>query len=226
MIKRNWFVFENIDKLSKELADNILNCAKISIKLNNSFKIVLTGGNSILNTYKILSKSKSDWSKWHIYLGDERCLPVDHKDRNDYSINNIWLKNSKILKKNIHFICAELGVNDGADNYEKILTNAGDFDLVLLSMGNDGHVASLFPHHLYSKTKSVVVEYNSPKYPKERISMSYSRLNKSKNIFKVINGKQKQESVGFWLKGENLPINQIFGYFEKVYINKDSLPLG
>ncbi|MBT5399788.1 6-phosphogluconolactonase, partial [bacterium] len=70
MLKKNWFVFENIDKLSEQLASGILQIADSSIKSNNIFKIVLTGGTSITNTYKILRDSKSDWEKWHIYLSD------------------------------------------------------------------------------------------------------------------------------------------------------------
>ena len=223
MLKDNWVVFEDIDKLSEQLAYNILEIAETSIRLSNSFKIVLTGGNSVLKLYNILSNSKSNWSKWHIYLGDERCLPTNDKDRNDHVINQVWLNNSQILKKNIHFIKAEFGVDDGALHYEKILDNVGDFDVVLLSIGEDGHAASLFPHHLYDKNTSVVVERNSPKFPKDRISMSYSRLNQSKNIFKIISGSSKQKAVKMWIKGKALPINKIYGQSEKVFICNNAL---
>ena len=221
MKKDNWHVFDDIDKLSEQLANDILDVARTAIRSSNNFKIVLTGGNSILNTYGILSNSESDWSKWHIYLGDERCLPPGDKDRNDYVINQVWLKNGRIPRSNIHFICAELDPNNGAICYEEELNNVGDFDVVLLSMGVDGHAASLFPDHLYIEDKSVVVECNSPKYPKERISMSFSRLNQSKNIYKIISGKSKQQAVELWAKGRVLPINKICGQFEKVYICKD-----
>ena len=225
MLKNNWFVFEDINELADQLANDILDVAKTAIRSNNSFKIVLTGGNSILNTYKVLSNSESDWDKWHIYLGDERCLPIGDKGRNNYIINQVWLNNSRILKKNIHFIDAELNATDGAARYENILNSVGDFDVTLLSMGEDGHAASLFPGHLYDINKSIVIERNSPKYPRERISMSYSRLNHSKNIFKVISGSSKQRSLDLWLKGDGLglPINQISGINNKMYLCKDAL---
>jgi len=225
MLKNNWFVFEDINELADQLANDILDVAKTAIRSNNSFKIVLTGGNSILNTYKVLSNSESDWDKWHIYLGDERCLPIGDKGRNNYIINQVWLNNSRILKKNIHFIDAELNATDGAARYENILNSVGDFDVTLLSMGEDGHAASLFPGHLYDTNKSIVIERNSPKYPRERISMSYSRLNHSKNIFKVISGSSKQRSLDLWLKGDGLglPINQISGINNKMYLCKDAL---
>jgi len=217
MLKDNWSFFKDIDELSRELSCDILAIAKESIALNNTFKIVLAGGMSIINTYKILGKSESNWDKWHIYIGDERCLPLKDKDRNDYLINEVWLNNSKIPKQNIHFIHAELGADSGALHYQSVLSSTGYFDVVLLSMGEDGHTASLFPNHLYDESKSVVVECNSPKYPKDRISMSYSRLNQSKNVFKVISGNSKQDAVEMWLKGKILPINKISGQFEKVF---------
>ena len=224
MLKDNWLVFKNVDKLSEQLANDILEIAKLSIKSNDRFKIVLTGGNSVISLYKILRNSESDWSKWHIYLGDERCLPAKRKDRNDYIINQVWLNNNQIPKNNIHFIHSELGADDGAHHYEKVLNNVGDFDIVLLSMGEDGHAASLFPGHLYDENKNVVTEYNPPKYPKERISISYSRLNQSKNVFKIISGSSKQGAVELWLKGkEILPINKIHGQSEKVFICKNAL---
>jgi 6-phosphogluconolactonase len=119
----------------------------------------------------------------------------------------------------------ELGADNAALHYEDVLKNIEDFDIVLLSIGEDGHTASLFPDHLYAENKSVVVEYNSPKYPKDRISMSYSRLNQTRNVFKVISGTLKQSAVNFWINGSTLPINKINGHSEKVYICEDALPI-
>jgi 6-phosphogluconolactonase/glucosamine-6-phosphate isomerase/deaminase len=66
-----------------------------------------------------------------------------------------------------------------------------------------------------------VVEKKSPKYPKNRISMSYSRLNHSHNIFKIINGSSKKKAMEAWLNGEELPINKIYGDSEYIYLCKD-----
>jgi 6-phosphogluconolactonase len=225
MLKGNWVVYKDIDSLSKELSKEILEIAKKSIKLNGNFTIVLAGGGSVLKLYKILSQSISDWGKWFVYIGDERCLPIQDKNRNDHIINDIWLNNSQIPKKNIFFIKTELGCDNSANDYEKVLKNIASFDIVLLSIGEDGHTASLFPKHRYDNSKSVVVEYNSPKYPKERVSMSYLRLNQASNVFKVVSGVSKQRAVKLWLEEKKLPINQIKGLSEKVYICKDALPV-
>ena len=222
MLKDNWVIFSDIDKLSEKLARDILDIAEKSIQLNDIFRIVLAGGESVTSLYKVLNNSKSTWSKWQVYIGDERCMPLKDINRNDHMINKIWLDHSKIPKKNIHFTHAELGPDKASAHYEDVLKSIGYFDIVLLSIGEDGHTASLFPSHFYDENKSVVVECNSPKYPKERVSMSYSRLNQSKNIFKVINGKSKQGALDLWSKGVILPINQINGHSEKVYICEDA----
>ena len=223
ILNDNWLIFDDEMSLSKTLAQEILNIAKKSIFEKDCFSIVLTGGQSVLNLYKILSKSDSNWEKWHIYIGDERCVPMRHKDRNDQVINEIWLDNSTISKNNIHFIQAELGLIEAQKEYEKVLKKIDKFDVVLLSVGEDGHVASLFPNHSYPDNKMVVIEGNSPKSPKQRLSMSYKQLNKSNYIFKLLIGKSKQQVVHLLQKTTNLPMTKVTGECEKLYICKNAI---
>ena len=223
ILNDNWLIFDNEMSLSKALAQEILNIAKKSIFEKDCFSIVLTGGQSVLSLYKILSKADSNWDKWHIYIGDERFLPAGHKDRNDQIINEIWLDNSPIPKKNIHFIKAELGLLEARLEYENTLKKNDTFDIVLLSMGEDGHVASLFPNHAYPENQMVVVEKNSPKPPKQRLSMSYKQLNKSNYIFKLLIGKSKQQAVHLIQNNINLPITKVTGGYNKMYVCKNAI---
>ena len=225
ILNDNWLIFDDEISLSKALAQEILNIAKKSIFEKDCFSIVLTGGQSVLNLYKILSKSDSNWEKWHIYIGDERCVPMRHKDRNDQVINEIWLDNSTIPKKNIHFIKAELGLLKAKLEYEKILKKIDKFDVVLLSMGEDGHIASLFPNHVYPEDQMIVVEHDSPKPPKERVSMSYKQLNRAHYIFKLIIGESKQKAVTLLQQSANLPITRVNGDCEKLYFCKNAILL-
>ena len=222
ILNDNWIIFDDEISLSKALAQEILNIAKKSIFEKDCFSIVLTGGQSVLNLYKILSKADSNWDKWHIYIGDERFLPAGHKDRNDQIINEIWLNNSTIPQKNIHFIKAELGLLDARVEYENTLKRIDKFDVVLLSMGEDGHIASLFPNHIYPEEQMVVVEQGSPKPPKERVSMSYQQLNKAHYIFKLIIGESKQKAVTLLEQNVNLPITRVNGNCEKLYFCKNA----
>jgi len=221
--KDNWLIFDDEISLSKALAQEILNIAKQSILKKDCFSIVLTGGKSALGLYKILSKANSNWDKWHIYISDERFLPKDHQDRNNRVINKTWLKDSLIPQENIHFIQAELGLLKAKEEYEKLLKNIKIFDIVLLSMGEDGHIASLFPNISYPNGQIVVIEGNSPKLPKQRLSMSYKQLNKSNYIFKIVIGKSKQQAVCLLQQGANLPIIKVTGKCEKMYVCKNAI---
>ena len=222
-LNNNWLIFDDEMSLSKALAQEILNIAKQSILKNDCFSIVLTGGQSVLALYKILSKADSNWDKWHIYIGDERFLPKDHKDRNDRVINKIWLDNSPIPQKNIHFIQAELGLVEAKKEYEKVLYKINKFDVVLLSTGEDGHVASLFPNNSYPNDQIVVIEGDAPKPPKQRLSMSYKQLNKSTYVFKLLIGKSKQHAVRLLRKNINLPITKVTGEYEHMYVCKNAI---
>ena len=219
----NWLIFDDEASLSKALSQEILTIAKKTILENDRFNIVLTGGRSVISLYKILSESNSNWNKWHIYISDERFLPVGHKDRNDRLINEIWLDNSKIPKQNINFIKAELGLDEARLSYENTLKKINKFDVVLLSMGEDGHIASLFPNHVYPEEQMVVIERSSPKPPINRISMSYNSLNNSKYVIKLIVGKSKQRSAELFEKKEDIPITNVRGVIEKVFFCKSCL---
>lgn len=219
-MKNNFFFYDK-KNLFKNLQLEILDIAKKSILKKNIFNIVVTGGKSILHLYKSLSKSVSNFDKWNIYISDERYLPKNHKDRNDRAIKKTWLNNGLIPKKNIKFICPELGLYEARKNYENILKKVPTFDLVLLSVGNDGHISSLFPGHNYNKLQNVVLETNSPKPPKQRISMSFKRLNNSKNVFKIIIGSSKKSIVMKLLKGEQIIANLVRGKKEKFFIHID-----
>ena len=90
-------------------------------------------------------------------------------------------------------------------------------------MGEDGHIASLFPNHIYPEEQMVVVERGSPKSPKERVSMSYQQLNKAHYIFKLIIGESKQKAVTLLEQNVNLPITRVNGNCEKLYICKNAI---
>ncbi len=133
-------------------------------------------------------------------------------------IKELWLDNGKIPKNNINFINAELGLFEAMDEYSGIVKKIDKFDVVLLSMGGDGHIASLFPNHSYPEECHVVAEQSSPKIPKDRISLSYVRLNLSKVVFKVITGESKQKVFNASKKNQLLPVNRVSGDLNKFFV--------
>ncbi len=218
MLKDKWCIFNDKKELFKSLSEEILYISDKCIKEKGVFSIVLAGGKSPMPLYKILSKSNSDWANWHVYIGDERCLPIGDYARNDTLIINNWLSGSDIPSGNIHLMRPELGMHKARTEYEKVIGKIDKFDVVLLGMGEDGHTASLFPNRTYPNN-DVILEINSPKFPKERISMSYFRLNKARYVYKLVIGKSKEKVVDLWKKGAILPITSISGDLERIYVN-------
>jgi len=225
----DWLVFESADEVADHAVKQILAISKESIALTGAFHLVTAGGTTPLQIYRQLLKHNADtdidWSKWHIYMGDERCLPTDHSERNSLALQQAWLNSSSIPKENQYFMAAELGAKEAVNRYEKRVKGVV-FDLVLLGMGEDGHTASLFPGHQHDEEQYQLVqtEYHSPKPPSERVTLSAACLSNSQHVIKLITGASKQAAMQLWLRGEPLPIKQIKGQITQVLISKESLP--
>ena len=200
-----WKAFESIEALRHGVCDAIVSSANEAIAKRGQFNIVLAGGNTPRAVYRLLRDLKMDWSKWHIYHGDERCLPPEHEDRNSLMVEQVWTHYVPIPANQIHDIPAEFGPVVGAKAYAETLANAPTFDMVLLGLGEDGHTASLFPNHTVDNSADAVPVFNSPKPPSERITISQNRLNKTREVIFIVAGMGKQEAVDNWRKGVAIP---------------------
>ncbi len=204
-----WKHFGSIESLRHVVCDVIVQRANEAIAQRGQFSIVLAGGNTPRAIYRLLRDVKMDWSKWHIYHGDERCLPSDHVDRNSLMAKQVWLQYVAIPANQIYDIPAELGPVAGAKAYAATLKNAGIFDLVILGLGEDGHTASLFPNHVVDNSADAVPVFNSPKPPTERITISQNRLNNTREVIFLVTGEGKQEAVNNWRNGVAIPATLI-----------------
>jgi len=208
-----WKSFESIEGLRHAVCDAIVSSAQAAIQQRGQFSIVLAGGHTPRAAYRLLrdlpQEAYLDWSKWHIYHGDERCLPPEHEDRNSLMVEQVWTHFVGIPKENIHDIPAELGPVAGAAAYANTLAGAPTFDLVLLGLGEDGHTASLFPNHAVDNRADAVPVFNSPKPPSERITISQNRLNNTRQVIFIVSGAGKQNAVDHWRKGVAIPATLI-----------------
>lgn len=204
-----WNSYDSIESLRHAVCNVIARRADEAITKNGRFSIVLAGGNTPHAIYKLLRDMKMDWSKWHIYHGDERCLPADHVNRNSLMADQAWLQYVAIPANQIHDIPAELGPVAGAKAYAASLKNAGTFDMVILGLGEDGHTASLFPGHVVDNSADAVPVFDSPKPPAERITISQNRLNNTRDVIFLVTGEGKQEAVDNWRKGVVIPATLI-----------------
>lgn len=175
---------------------------------------VLTGGSSPKNLYRKLSKSDIDWSNIDLFWGDERFVPKKSKNSNYKLVNDLLLKKINIDKKNyIPFKTEKINIYKSVDDYKNKIKkyfkrDKISFDIFLLGMGNDGHIASIFPgsNELNQKfiTKAIV------RKDFKRITLSLNIINDSKKIFLWLNDKSKT-SIFTKLKKQdkNIPVNNL-----------------
>ncbi|CAG0997493.1 6-phosphogluconolactonase [Methylophilaceae bacterium] len=205
----HWHSFESQESINQAVLKRILQAADSAIAARGSFSIVLAGGSTPKQVYALLRHADADWSKWHVYHNDDRCLPADHADRNSLMARQVWLDHVAIPANQIHDIPAELGPVEGAKAYAETLKGLGDFDLVLLGVGEDGHTASLFPGHTWDDSVDAFPVFDSPKPPAERISISARRLSQAREVMFLVTGAGKQEAVDNWRRGVAIPATVI-----------------
>lgn len=226
-MKPEYYRFVNLgtaDEVAEAASQDILQAAIKAIAERGKFKLVLAGGTTPEKVYRLLAQTNADWQHWWIYHGDERCLPVDHKDRNSLMAREVWLSHVDIPQTQIFDIPAELGPAQGALAYRSIVEAAMPFDVVLLGMGEDGHTASLFPGHVNKTGELTHAVSNSPKPPPERVSLSAKTLSNAAEVMFLITGANKHEAFEKWLAGDDLPVAGIRGEKTVIYTDKAANP--
>ena len=218
-----WHALETADQVAQAAYQQILISAELAIAEHGTFKLVLAGGSTPEKVYRLLAQADADWAKWYIYYGDERCLPLDHADRNSLMATQAFLEKVAIPNAQIFTIPAELGPEQSAKKYQQVVASALPFDMVLLGMGEDGHTASLFPGHQHQEDELAHAVYNSPKPPPERVSISAKALSNTQQLIFLITGTNKQEAVKNWRSGQDLPVATINPKNPvDIYIDKDA----
>ena len=207
-----WLAVADVAELERTACRHIIDTAERAIKQRGEFLIVLSGGNTPRGVYRFLRERNAGWSHWNVYFGDERCLPADDVGRNSRMAADEWLDHVPIPKGQVHPIPAEFGPAAAALAYADTLRNVGEFDLVLLGLGDDGHTASLFPNHDWGTAPdapAVLAVFNAPKPPPERVSLSASRLSRAREVLFLIAGDSKRDAVARWAAGENISARAI-----------------
>ncbi|EMN47156.1 6-phosphogluconolactonase [Leptospira interrogans str. L1207] len=190
--------------------DRIKEISANKIQTKSSFHIVLTGGDTAKLLYSELKYIETDWSKWFFYFGDERCVPKDHTDSNWLMAERVLFKFIPVNERQIFRIPGHLGSQRGALEYSESIKSISSFDLVLLGLGEDGHIASLFPgSKCLTETKDVLAIHDSPKPPKERVSLSLRKINMSDNILIIAKGKKKAKIIERIKLDEILPVTSL-----------------
>jgi 6-phosphogluconolactonase len=180
--------------------------------------VVLTGGRNADKVYRAVRDSPArdavDWSRVNFWWGDERFLPAGHPDRNETQARAALLDALPVAPARVHPMPPSDGP-DGADpeaaaaRYAEELAAAAPgtaqlphFDLVLLSVGEDGHVASVFPEHPSAyETRPVSAVRGCPKPPPNRTTLTLPALNTGEEVWLLAAGAEKAGAVRMALGG-------------------------
>jgi 6-phosphogluconolactonase len=166
--------------------------------------VVLTGGSTPRRAYETAAELEPDWSRVELWWGDERCVAPDDERSNFHMAKDALLDRLEQQPAAVHRMRGELGRDEGADEYATELTGAGRFDLVLLGLGPDGHIASLFPGFpTLDVTDRDALGSEAGHEPfVDRISMSLTRLCDTHELLFLVAGADKADAVSRALAGE------------------------
>lgn len=191
--------FDTSGQLVSATADDLLRTLTDRVDAAGEAHLCLTGGSIAARLYRRIGElaPSLDWSRVHLWWGDERWLPRGHAGRNDLAAREglgeeIWQRTQRHTMP-----AAEEGLDlDAAASAHCEELGNTRFDLCLLGVGPDGHVASLFPGHPSSRAPGAVIPVrDSPKPPPERISLTHRVLNASTEVWLVVSGGDKAHAV-------------------------------
>ncbi|GEP32535.1 6-phosphogluconolactonase [Nocardioides szechwanensis] len=193
-------------------------------------QIALTGGTIAETVHRELARlspgTEVDWTRVVVWWGDDRFVPADDPDRNAGQARRAFL--DAVGATQVH----ELPSSDGGDDvdaaalaFEEVVHEhgAGEFEVVMLGIGPDGHVASLFPGHpqLEVVDRILVGVTDSPKPPPQRISFTFPALNRSRSVWVIASGEGKAEAVAAALADTgsvtDTPARGVHGIAETTY---------
>lgn len=201
---------ETCNAFAEWFAEEVTN----TLKSNERFTVAFSGGDTPKLFYKILAadySDKIDWSKIHIFWGDEKFVSSSVNTSNAEMAEKALFEHVPIPKEQIHIIRTNLSPEESARQYENLLHSYFDnkpttFDLAILGMGKNGNTLSLFPGNNENNTKNAWV---IPVYNKQediyRVTLTSPVINASNETAFLITGKSKQDAVQHALKGKYDP---------------------
>lgn len=179
--------------------------AKLRERVDESGSAVLgvVGGRSVAGIYAELADSDLPWPKIHIFLADERLVPLTSEDSNWQTVHPTLLapllESGRLPAENAHpFHWAPETTDQGIGAYaDELRASGGRFDAVVLSAGEDGHTASLFPDHeaVRAHGQHFVHVREAPKPPADRVSASRELLEASGLAVLVFYGEEKADAL-------------------------------
>jgi 6-phosphogluconolactonase len=199
-------IFQDLEELSRAAAELFIVQAAQSTAERNRFLVALNGGGTPNRLFQLLAteyREQVDWTKVHVFWGDERCVPPDDLGSSYRQARDVLLNHVPIPEANIHRVKGELAPALAAEEYSSVLQEFASpplhwprFDLVFLGMGEDGHTASLFPGSpvdVFQPTMPVTAQYQDR--PANRVTLTPVVLNNAHTIAFMATGEKKAQTL-------------------------------
>src|SRR5574341_332582 len=206
------------DKVAEEAARRWVSASQEAVRERGAFRVALAGGSTPRALYSLLASSQwssqIEWDKTHVFWGDERRVAPSHPDSNYRMARELLLDHVPVPPDQVHPMQGTGLASSTLREYEADLRRHFQlgrrewprFDLVLLGMGADGHVASIFPGtRAVSDLSNMVVAYEVPQLGEERITLTLAVINQARSVLFMVCGEEKARAVAATLQGRRLP---------------------
>jgi|1186.fasta_scaffold252050_2 6-phosphogluconolactonase len=206
----NLRVLSDGEAVARAAADVIVDA---SAAAGERFAIALSGGSTPKATYALLAgdgyRDRIDWSRWHVFFGDERRVPLEDERSNYHSAEQALLSRVPIPETQVHPLT-------DADVYEGLLRaffgETPRFDLLMLGMGDDGHTASLFPGSIsLLEQERWVIAPPDVVEGMSRLTLTLPALNAARRTVFLVSGSAKADALRRIRAGEQLPAGMVRG---------------
>ncbi|WP_062202362.1 6-phosphogluconolactonase [Demequina salsinemoris] len=216
-MNRRILVMPDRDAVARTAASRLLVTIQDVLAAQPVAHVVVTGGTVGIGTLVEVARSPLagdvDWTSVHVWWGDERFVASGDGDRNEGQAQEAMLGALPLPEENIHRMGSSSDhatAEDAAEAYRAEMSAAGDpaWDVLMLGLGPDGHVASLFPGHasFTDGGPSAYAVHDSPKPPPTRVTLSRETIQRAKRVWVVAAGAEKAEKVAACIHGdESLP---------------------
>lgn len=190
---------KNRELLDQELAEYVISVLEFDLEIRGEASILVSGGSTPLNLFKILSHYEIAWESVNVILVDERFVPDQHPDQNGSMVKANLLKNNAAKAR---FQSMVLNPTDSKNNLSLVRSQMQlikrPFSIVILGMGGDGHTASLFPNApeldegMSFNTNDDIIITHPTEAPHERITFTRKALLNTHHLTLHCYGKEKK----------------------------------
>ncbi len=209
-------IFDDPEAMSRGAAELLVGIAKQAVAARGRFSVALSGGGTPRRTYELLAtapyREQVDWSRAHIFWGDERCVPLDDPRSNARLAREALLGHVPIPPGQLHPLDCLPSPREGARRYEVMLREffapaPPCFDLIMLGLGDNGHTASLFPGTpVLTESKRWVAEVYVPQQELHRLTLTAPIINGADSVAFLVAGAAKAAVVREVIQGPRDPL--------------------